>query len=57
MLRFLLKACSGGRVVTEADPDSKKIKIAIIGAGSVGVSLAKDLWSNPQANFVPRRCV
>ena len=54
MLRFLLKACSGGRVVTEADPDSKKIKIAIIGAGSVGVSLAKDLWSNPQANFVPR---
>ena len=54
MLRLLLKVCSGGRVVTEADPDSKKIKIAIIGAGSVGVSLAEDLWSNPQANFVPR---
>ena len=53
-LRLLLKVFSGGRVVTEADPDSQKIKIAIIGAGTVGVSLAEDLWSNPQAKYVPR---
>lgn len=54
ILRTLLRICTGGRVVTEADPDSQKIKIAIIGAGTVGVSLAEDLWSNPQAKYVPR---
>ena len=54
MLRALLCVCTGGRVMTEADPDSQKIKIAIIGAGTVGVSLAEDLWTNPQAMYVPR---
>ena len=54
VLRMLLRVFSGGRVVTEADPDSQKIKIAIIGAGAVGVSLADDLWSNPKAKYVPR---
>lgn len=54
MLRTILKIFSGGRVVTEADPDSRKIKIAIIGAGTVGVSLAEDLWANPKAKYVPR---
>ncbi|MGN0779379.1 MAG: polysaccharide biosynthesis protein [Aristaeellaceae bacterium] len=53
-LRWLLRVFTGGRVMTEADPDSQKIKIAIIGAGTVGVSLAEDLWSNPQAKYVPR---
>ena len=53
-LRLVLKVFSGGRVVTEADPDSQKIKIAIIGAGTVGVSLAEDLWTNPKAKYVPR---
>lgn len=53
-LRILLKIFTGGRVVTEADPDSQRIKIAIIGAGSVGVSLAEDLWANPQSKYVPR---
>ncbi|MDD6050395.1 MAG: nucleoside-diphosphate sugar epimerase/dehydratase [Clostridiales bacterium] len=54
VLRLLLRVFSGGRVVTEADPDSQKIKIAIIGAGTVGVSLAEDLWANPKAKYVPR---
>lgn len=53
-LRLALKVFSGGRVVTEADPNSQKIKIAIIGAGTVGVSLAEDLWTNPKAKYVPR---
>lgn len=53
-LRLGLKIFSGGRVMAEADPDSQKIKIAIIGAGTVGVSLAEDLWTNPKAKYVPR---
>ena len=40
--------------MTEPDPDSQKIKIAIIGAGSVGVGLAEDLLSNKKAHYVAR---
>lgn len=53
VLRFLLRVFGGG-VTTEADPNSRKIKIAIIGAGSVGVTLAEDLMNNPKAEYVPR---
>ena len=53
-LRRLLRIFSLGRVHTEADPGSNKIRVAIIGAGSVGVGLAEDLWSNPQARYIPR---
>lgn len=52
-LRFLLKIFGGG-VATEADPNSQKIKIAIIGAGSVGVNLAEELMNNPKAGYIPR---
>ena len=54
MLRLLLKVFSGGTVMTEPDPDSQKIKIAIIGAGSVGVGLAEDLLNNKKAQYVAR---
>lgn len=54
VLRLLLKVFSGGTVMTEPDPDSQKIKIAIIGAGSVGVGLAEDLLSNKKAQYVAR---
>lgn len=54
VLRLLLRIFSGGTVVTEPDPDSQKIKIAIIGAGSVGVGLAEDLISNKKAQYVAR---
>ena len=53
-LRTLLKIFSGGTVKTEPDPDSQKIKIAILGAGSVGVGLAEDLLSNNKAQYVAR---
>lgn len=53
-LRLLLRIFSGGTVVTEPDPDSQRIKIAIIGAGSVGVGLAEDLISNKKAQYVAR---
>ena len=54
VLRLLLKVFSGGTVITEPDPDSQKIKIAIIGAGSVGVGLAEDLLNNNKAQYVAR---
>ena len=54
VLRLLLKVFSGGIVMTEPDPDSQKIKIAIIGAGSVGVGLAEDLLSNKKAQYMAR---
>lgn len=53
VLRLLLKAFGGG-VRIEADPNSQKIKIAIVGAGSVGVSLAEELLNNPKAEYMPR---
>ena len=52
-LRMLLMIFGGG-VMTEADPNSQKIKIAIIGAGSVGVTLAEELMNNPKAEYIPR---
>lgn len=54
ILRLLLKIFSSGTVITEPDPDSQKIKIAIIGAGSVGVGLAEDLLNNKKAQYVAR---
>lgn len=53
-LRWLLKFASGGRVHTEPDPNSQKIKVAIIGAGSVGVGLAEELINNNKSQYVPR---
>ena len=54
VLRLLLRVFSGGTVMTEPDPDSQKIKIAIIGAGSVGVGLAEDLLINKKAQYMAR---
>ncbi len=54
MLRFLLRVFSGGTVATEADPGNQKIKIAVIGAGSVGVGLADELRANPRAQYAVR---
>lgn len=54
VLRWLLKVFSCGRVQTEPDPNNQKIRIAIVGAGTVGVGLAEDLLSNKKARYVPR---
>lgn len=51
--RLLLRIFTGGRVVAEPTPESGKIKIAIIGAGTVGVSLAEDLRENPSSRYAP----
>lgn len=54
VLRWMLKIFAGGRVTTEADAHSQKIKIAVIGAGTVGVELAESLLNNPKSSYVPR---
>ena len=51
--RLLLKLFTGGRVIAEPTPESGKIKIAIVGAGTVGVSLAEDLRENPSSRYAP----
>ncbi|WP_252206433.1 SDR family NAD(P)-dependent oxidoreductase [Dorea longicatena] len=43
-----------GRVKKGNDKEVQKIKIAIIGAGRVGVSFAKDLLNSDEAAYIPR---
>lgn len=43
-----------GRVKKENDKEVQKIKIAIIGAGRVGVSFAEELLNNDEAAYIPR---
>ncbi len=51
--RILLQIFTRGKVVAEPTPESGKIKIAIVGAGSVGVSLAEELRENPSSKYAP----
>ena len=53
-LRIILHVFAGGRVKTEPFREEQKIKIAIIGAGHVGISLADELLNNRYAQFIPR---
>lgn len=53
-LRILLRIFAGKRVETEPNSDEQKIKIAIIGAGNVGISLAEELLNSKKAQYEPR---
>lgn len=53
-LRFLLKVFAGEELPHETEETERKIKIAIIGAGRVGVNLAEELLGNANANYIPR---
>lgn len=53
-LLLLLRLFAGEQVLGERTEHSRRIKIAIIGAGRVGVSLADDLLNNPNAAYLPR---
>lgn len=52
-LLFLLKMFAGSEVVGERIVNSKRTRIAIIGAGRVGVSLAEDLLNNAASAYIP----
>ena len=47
---------TGRRIELEEDEvtDDNKIKVAVVGAGRVGVNLATDLLGNPHASYSPR---
>ena len=52
ILSWLLKLFAG--IEAGKNKEVQKIKVAIIGAGRVGVGLAEELLSNEQASYVPR---
>ena len=53
-LKWLLRVFAGVKNTGDSDTATHKIKIAIIGAGQVGVALAEDLLTNKNASYVPR---
>lgn len=52
-LRILLRIFAGGVEVKKHD-ESQKIKVAIVGAGTAGVSLAEELINNANSAYTPR---
>lgn len=53
-LRLLLRIFAGEELIHPNREIEQKIKIAIIGAGRVGVTLAEELLANPAAAYIPR---
>lgn len=53
-LNWLLSVFAGIKVKKTTEADDSKIKIAIIGAGRVGVSFAEELLTNKVAAYTPR---
>lgn len=53
-LNALLRVFSGAANEHNITDDSNKIKIAIIGAGRVGVTLAEELLANENSSYIPR---
>ncbi len=55
ILAVLVKALTGKTITdNKGAPDTRKTRIAIVGAGRVGVSLAEELISNSAAAYEPR---
>lgn len=53
VLRFLQAITGVEFAQEEATPENQKIRVAIIGAGSVGAMLADELLNNPKAVYKP----
>lgn len=54
--RLLLRIFTGGKAIPnigKVDEERRKIRIAIVGAGRVGVGLAEELLHNPNSAYVP----
>ncbi len=56
-LHILLRLFAGEKIENQMRAETNKIKIAIIGAGRVGVSLAEELLNNETSAYVPRSFV
>ena len=54
LLNLLLRILADESIIDEKHEDVKKIKIAIIGAGRVGVGLAEELLNNAASPYRPR---
>lgn len=54
ILGILLRVFGGKRIIPERTMGSHRIRVAIVGAGRVGVTLAEELLNNPAASYVPR---
>ena len=52
VLNIMLRIFAGMEV--DKEDDEQKIKVAVIGAGRIGVALAEDLLNNSASNYVPR---
>ncbi len=50
----LVYILTGRQIMAQEQEDSRKIKVAIVGAGRVGVSLAEELLNNAAAPYVPK---
>lgn len=53
-LNQLLRVFAGPNIIGEKHADTKKIKIAIIGAGRIGVGLAEELLNNVASAYQPK---
>ncbi len=54
LLNAMLRIFAGTKIKEEQEDEPKKIKIAIVGAGRVGVSLAEELMNNRSAAYAPK---
>ena len=54
LLRLLLRIFAGEELIHANNEAEHKIKIAIIGAGRVGVTLAEELLANAASAYIPR---
>lgn len=53
LLMFALKMVAGKKIAENRSTFDKKVKVAIIGAGRLGITLANDFLDNPMSNYRP----
>ncbi len=53
ILKTVLKICTLGHVEPISMPENRKIKVAVIGAGNVGIALVDELLQNSAAAYTP----
>lgn len=54
ILNGIIKVFAGNRVELESGGQTNKIRVAIVGAGKVGVSLAEELLGNRASAYIPK---